>query len=321
MIVDRQGRRFRNLRVSLTSACNYACTYCVPNGRRLVPAERELPADRLGRAVELLIATAGIDKVRITGGEPLIANKFDDFLRHVMTLGLADVSITTNGQWLERKLPVMIDAGLRRINISLDTLDPVRFRQIARGGDLGTVLAGIEAALAAGLRVKINMVPLRTGNAQQILPLLDFCLTRGIELRFIELMRMGHLAHGNEFVRDYIGMPEILDLIGSRYEFARTDAPFDSTSIRFEIPGRGVFGVIANETEPFCSSCTRLRLSSEGWLYGCLSNANKHFIADLLDLPEPLALAGLQGVLSRALADKQDYAFSGGEMVMKLIGG
>ena len=321
MIVDRQGRRFRNLRVSLTSACNYACTYCVPNGRRLVPAERELPADRLGRAVELLIATAGIDKVRITGGEPLIASKFDDFLRHVMTLGLADVSITTNGQWLERKLPVMIDAGLRRINISLDTLDPVRFKQIARGGDLGTVLAGIEAALAAGLRVKINMVPLRTGNAQQILPLLDFCLTRGIELRFIELMRMGHLAHGNEFVRDYIGMPEILDLIGSRYEFARTDAPFDSTSIRFEIPGRGVFGVIANETEPFCSSCTRLRLSSEGWLYGCLSNANKHFIADLLDLPEPLALAGLQGVLSRALADKQDYAFSGGEMVMKLIGG
>lgn len=321
MIVDRQGRRFRNLRVSLTSACNYACTYCVPNGRRLVPAERELPADRLGRAVELLIATAGIDKVRITGGEPLIASKFDDFLRHVMTLGLADVSITTNGQWLERKLPVMIDAGLRRINISLDTLDPVRFRQIARGGDLGTVLAGIEAALAAGLRVKINMVPLRTANAQQILPLLDFCLTRGIELRFIELMRMGHLAHGNEFVRDYIGMPEILDLIGSRYEFARTDAPFDSTSIRFEIPGRGVFGVIANETEPFCSSCTRLRLSSEGWLYGCLSNANKHFIADLLDLPEPLALAGLQGVLSRALADKQDYAFSGGEMVMKLIGG
>ena len=215
----------------------------------------------------------------------------------------------------------MIDAGLRRINISLDTLDPVRFRQIARGGDLGTVLAGIEAALAAGLRVKINMVPLRTANAQQILPLLDFCLTRGIELRFIELMRMGHLAHGNEFARDYIGMPEILDLIGSRYEFARTDAPFDSTSIRFDIPGRGVFGVIANETEPFCSSCTRLRLSSEGWLYGCLSNANKHFIADLLDLPEPLALAGLQGVLSRALADKQDYAFSGGEMVMKLIGG
>ncbi len=321
MIVDRQGRRFRNLRVSLTAACNYACTYCVPDGRRLVPAERELPADRMAKAVGLLIAAAGIDKLRVTGGEPLVTPKFDQFLQYVTQLGLSDISITTNGQLLLRKLPVLLECGLKRINVSLDTLDPERFRAIARGGDLPAVLAGIEGALQAGLKVKINMVPLRRANHAQILPLLDFCLERGIELRYIELMRMGHLARGNDFARDYIPMQEILDLIATRYAFERTDAPYDSTSIRFEIPGQGVFGIIANESEPFCSSCTRLRLSSEGWLYGCLSNANRHFMGDLLDLPEGLALAQLQQLLTHALADKQSVAFSGEVTVMKLIGG
>ena len=321
MIVDRQGRRFRNLRVSLTAACNYACTYCVPDGRRLVPAERELPADQMARAVELLIAAAGIDKLRVTGGEPLVTPKFDLFLQHVTRLGLSDISITTNGQLLLRKLPVLIGTGLKRINVSLDTLDPERFRAIARGGDLASVLKGIDAALQAGLKVKINMVPLRRANHDQMLPLLDFCLQRGIELRYIELMRMGHLARGNDFARDYISMQEILDLIATRHAFQRTDAPYDSTSIRFEIPGQGVFGVIANESEPFCSSCTRLRLSSEGWLYGCLSNANRHFMGDLLDLPEGIALAQLQQLLTHALADKQSTAFSGEVTVMKLIGG
>ncbi len=328
MIVDRQGRRFRNLRVSLTAACNYACTYCVPNGRRLVPAERELPADRLAKAVELLIAAAGIDKLRITGGEPLVTPKFDQFLTQVGRLGLDDVSITTNGQLLARKVPVLVEAGLKRINVSLDTLDASRFRAIARGGDLATVLDGIECALAAGLRVKVNMVPLRRANHDQILPLLDWCLARGIELRYIELMRMGHLARGNDFALDYIPMQEILDLIATRHDFERTEAPFDSTSIRFAIPGAasgtgkaGAFGVIANESEPFCSSCTRLRLSSEGWLYGCLSNARRHYMGDLLDLPEGIALAQLQTLLAEALGDKQSVAFAGEVTVMKLIGG
>lgn len=320
MITDRLGRRFRNLRVSLTAACNYACTYCVPNGRRLVPAQRELPADALARAVELLMAATGIDKLRITGGEPTITPKFDDFVERVMRLGLDDVSMTTNGQLLTRKLPMLQAAGFRRINVSLDTLDAERFRAIARGGDLATVLAGIDGALAAGMRVKVNMVPIRTGNADQIVPLLDYCLAGGIELRYIELMRMGHLARGPAFARDYIGMAEILDLIGRHYEFERTEAPFDSTAVRFAIPGHGVFGVIANESEPFCSSCTRLRLSSEGQLFGCLSNARNHDIRHLLDLPEGEAVPALQAVLGMALLDKRE-AFTGQVTVMKFIGG
>jgi GTP 3',8-cyclase len=321
MIVDALGRRFRNLRVSLTAACNYACTYCVPDGKRLQPAMHELTADELVYAVRLLVDAAGIEKLRITGGEPLLSPKFDALLPAVMNLPLSDVSVTTNGQLITRKADVILGAGLRRINVSLDTLDPVRFRAIARGGDLATVLDGIELLRGAGLRIKVNMVPMRTANAEQILPMLDYCLERGIELRFIELMNMGHLRHGQAFQRDFLGMEEILGLIAGRYEFTRTDAPYDSTAVRFEIPGHGHFGIIANETEPFCSSCTRLRLSSNGLLYGCLSNAANHDMRPVLDLPEHQAMARLQSMLVRALADKQDLSFKGEVTVMKFIGG
>jgi cyclic pyranopterin phosphate synthase len=321
VIVDALGRRFRNLRVSLTAACNYACTYCVANGKRLIAAEDELDGDELLRAVALLVAATGLDKLRVTGGEPLVSPKFDEFLTGVTRLPLADVSITTNGQLLERKLPVLRASGIGRINVSLDTLDPLAFRRIARGGDLATVLRGIESLLAAGIRVKVNMVPMRHQNVHQILALLDFCLERGIELRYIELMNMGHLKHSAAYGRSLVTRDEILAIVGERYEYVRTDAPFDSTAIRFEIPGRGTFGIIANESEPFCNACTRLRLSSNGYLYGCLSNTARHSVRDVLELPDHLALARLQTLLLRALGDKQSQSFRGEVTVMKFIGG
>ena len=321
MIVDAQGRRFRNLRVSLTAACNYACYYCVPNGRRLQAAVAELGSAALLRAVRLLIESAGIDKLRITGGEPLLSPKFDAFLPAAMRLPLKDVSLTTNGQLLPRKADLIVAAGLERINVSLDTLNALRFREIARSGDLASVLEGIDLMLQAGLRVKVNMVPMKTANADQILPMLDYCLERGIELRFIELMNMGHLKNGAGYHRDFFGMDDILATIGRRYEFARTDAAYDSTSVRYEVPGRGVFGIVANESEPFCASCTRLRLSSNGYLYGCLSNSRRHAIADLLELPDDQARAALQNRLVGALADKQPLRFRGETTVMKFIGG
>lgn len=322
MIVDRQGRRFRNLRVSLTSACNYACTYCVPDGKRLVAAQDELSAEAMVRGVGYLIEAAGIERLRITGGEPLVSPKLETFLRGVSPLGLADISLTSNGQLLSRKLPLLLENGIRRLNVSLDTLDPVAFRTIARGGDLPTVLAGLDEAHAAGMRIKLNMVPLRGQNLDQVLPLLEYCLERGFELRFIELMRMGHLARdGNSFLRQFVGMPELLTMIGERYDYTQADAPVDATALRYEVPGQGFFGVIANETVPFCRTCSRLRLSSTGWLHGCLSSSNRHYVGDLLDKPRHQALPALQGLLVKALGDKQEVAFSGGVTVMKIIGG
>ncbi|WP_298188209.1 radical SAM protein [uncultured Pseudomonas sp.] len=322
MIVDRQGRRFRNLRVSLTAACNYACTYCVPDGKRLVAAQDELSADAMLRGVAYLIEAAGIERLRITGGEPLLSPKLDAFLRGVSHLGLADISLTTNAQLLTRKLPLLLECGIRRLNVSLDTLDAAAFRTIARGGDLATVLDGLQQAKAAGLQIKVNMVPLRGQNLDQVLPLLDYCLANGFELRFIELMRMGHLARdGNGFQRQFVGMPELLAMIAERYAFIQAAAPVDATALRYEIPGLGFFGVIANESVPFCRTCSRLRLSSTGWLHGCLSSSNRHYVADLLDKPRHQALPALQGLLVKALGDKQAVAFSGGATVMKIIGG
>ncbi|TWC39022.1 cyclic pyranopterin phosphate synthase [Pseudomonas sp. SJZ079] len=322
MIVDRQGRRFRNLRISLTAACNYACTYCVPDGKRLVAAQDELSAEAMVRGVAYLIEAAGIERLRITGGEPLVSPKLDMLLRGVSQLGLADISLTTNGQLLARKLPLLLESGIRRLNVSLDTLDADAFRTIARGGDLATVLAGMEAARAAGVSIKVNMVPLRGQNLDQVLPLLDYCLERGFELRFIELMRMGHLARpGNSFVQQFVGMPELLAMIGERHAFAQAEAPLDATALRYQIPGMGFFGVIANESVPFCRTCSRLRLSSTGWLHGCLSSSNRHYVGDLLDKPRHEALPALQGLLVKALGDKQEIAFSGGATVMKIIGG
>ncbi len=322
MIVDRQGRRFRNLRISLTAACNYACTYCVPDGKRLVAAQDELSADALVRGVAYLIEAAGIEQLRITGGEPLVSPKLEALLQGVSTLGLRDISLTTNGQLLAKKLPILREAGIRRLNVSLDTLDPTAFRRIARGGDLATVLDGLEQARAAGMKIKLNMVPLRGQNLDQVLPLLDYCLERGFELRFIELMRMGHLARdGNSFQQQFISMPSLLEMIGERYDYQQADAPLDATALRYQIPGHGYFGVIANESVPFCRTCSRLRLSSTGWLHGCLSSSNRHYVGDLLEKPRHQALPALQGLLMKALGDKQEVAFSGGVTVMKIIGG
>lgn len=322
MIVDRQGRRFRNLRVSLTAACNYACSYCVPDGKRLVAAQDELTAEALTRGVAYLIETAGIERLRITGGEPLVSPRLDAFLAGVARLDLEDITLTTNGQLLSRKLPQLLAAGIRRLNVSLDTLDPQAFRRIARGGDLASVLAGMQQARGMGMQIKVNMVPMRGQNLDQVLPMLDYCLERGFELRFIELMRMGHLARDhNAFLQQFVGLDHLLALIGQAHDYQQAQAPLDATALRYQIPGKGHFGVIANESVPFCRTCSRLRLSSTGWLHGCLSSSNRHFVGDLLEKPRHEALPALQRLLVKALADKQELAFSGGVTVMKVIGG
>ena len=320
-IVDAQGRRFRKLRLSLTAACNYACTYCVPNGRKLQAAADELSAKEMLGAVDLLMEAAGIEKLHITGGEPLVSRKFDELLPAFMKLPLKDVCITTNGQLLAQKADLIIGAGLRRINVSLDTLDAGAFRSIARGGDLDAVLLGIDRMLDAGIKVKINMVAMRLGNADQFLPMLNYCFERGIELRFIELMNMGHLRSGKQFEQEFLGMDEILELISRHHEPIRADAPRDSTTVRFQVPGNGFFGFCANESKPFCSTCTRLRLASNGFLYGCLSNARCHDMRPVLRLPRRQALARLRPLLILALANKQSLGFRGETTAMKFIGG
>lgn len=323
-IIDAQGRAFRKLRVSLTAACNYACSYCVPDGKQLHRARHELDLAGFLRLIDLLIAEAGIEQIRLTGGEPLIASQFDAILPELTKRPIQDISLTTNGQFLGQKLPLIRDAGIKRINVSLDSLDQTRFRQICKSGDVATVTTGIEAAMAAGIAVKVNMVPLKGVNDVDVLPLLAWCIERGIELRFIELMRMGHLQSGAQFSEHFYGEADILAQVQTKYQLRPVASARDATARRFQVQAGdlvGTIGVIANESAPFCASCTRLRLSSAGFLHGCLSNSRRHGLQHLLTMDEAQARAALRAVLWQALGDKQSVAFGGSETAMKVIGG
>ncbi len=315
------GRKFRNLRISLTASCNYACTYCVPDGKRLLRSNEEISSQEIIRMIRLLKATAGITKVRLTGGEPLLSNKFDAVLAQVMTMGFGDVSFTTNGEYLLKKIDIIRASGIKRINVSLDTLVSERFRKIARSGNLENVLRGIERVLEAGISVKLNMVPMRGINDDEIISMLDFSLARNIELRYIELMQMGHLLNSPEFDQQFFGMDEILELISNHYSFSETRLNPDATACLFSIAGKGRFGIIANKSRPFCVNCNRLRLTSNGRLYGCLSNHKNHDLRPLLDLSDDEAKKDLRLVLSKAINDKKTPWFMGEKTVMKFIGG
>ena len=172
-----------------------------------------------------------------------------------------------------------------------------------------------------GITIKVNMVPMRGHNDQQILPMLDYCLANNIELRFIELMKMGHLKHSREFEAQFFGLHDILRVIGDKYDFKQLESPKDSTAIRYCVENRGRFGIIANESEPFCGGCNRLRLSANAKIYGCLSSSKSQDIRTLLSLPREKAVEEMTEILGLAIATKQQTSFSGETTIMKFIGG
>ncbi len=327
------SRTFSTLRVSLTQACNQTCSYCVdPKASRAVSAE--LPPEQLALLVEWLHSSLGLHKIKLTGGEPLLGNRINRFLAALPPLAGVELGLTTNGQRLEEKLPLLESYGVRRINVSLDSLDPVRFNQIG-GGRLELTLQGIEAALARGFSLKLNQVPMKGINDLDCMPLLEFALHRKMELRFIELMPMGHLQ-GEGFARLFYGLEELVANLGSRYKVTELMRPFGSTALLFAVSKRtkdlaledrpvgspqGRFGVIANHSRPFCGDCDRLRLSANGELVGCLSSGAKFDLKPLLSLPAPEAQSALRQILAQALATKQPLAFVGSDLGMKTIGG
>ena len=320
MIVDYQGRAFSALRVSITKACNLSCTYCVPIGGSLSNT-KELSADEFFKAIKLLYEVLELKKIRLTGGEPLVSSKLPKLLPLLGSLPINDFTLTTNGQLLKEKIGILKENRVNRINVSLDTLSHEKFKEITRGGNLQKTLDGIDRALDAGLKIKVNMIPMKGLNEEEIVPLLDYCLERGIELRYIELMRMGHLADRDNFMEKFISLDYLLSEIKKHYPVVSRDSGKSATAKGFQIPETGHFGVIANDSAPFCTSCNRLRLTSEGDLYGCLSSTMKFPLKDLLKINEEDAKKELRNVLSKALATKQDFAFYGSNVPMKSVGG
>ena len=279
LLWDAYGRVARDLRVSLTDRCNLRCSYCMPaEGVEWLPLKTMLSDDEVIRLISIGVRDLGINKVRFTGGEPLLRPGLVAIVRAAASLrrespGL-ELSLTTNGIGLDRKAQALAEAGLDRVNVSLDSLNRARYASLARRDRLADVLSGIAAADAAGLRpVKINAVVLRGVNEDDVVPLAEFCLRRGYQLRFIEQMPLGPRQ---EWRPDrFVTQSEILALLGERFGLTphageRGSAPADlwDASAPGLPPGR--IGVIASVSAPFCAACDRTRITSDGQLRNCL---------------------------------------------------
>jgi cyclic pyranopterin phosphate synthase len=274
----------RDLRVSVTDRCNFRCTYCMPfDEYPWIPHGEVLTFDEIARIVRLSVGL-GVTQVRLTGGEPLVRPGLADLVSKLAGLsGIEDLSLTTNGSLLAGQIGGLHAAGLRRINLSMDTLDPDKFRRMTKRGDLTKVLDGLFAAKAAGLSpIKINAVVERGVNDDDILPMVEFARENGFALRFIEYMDVGN---ANAWRSDkMVSKKEILEVIGARYpmeELGRAGGSAPSVDFRF-VDGKGEIGVIASVTEPFCASCTRARLTADGKLVTCLFSDHGHDLKHLL---------------------------------------
>lgn len=276
---DTFGRAHRSLRISVVDKCDLRCTYCMPEDAHFLKREELMTREEIRALATLFVRHYGITKVRLTGGEPLlrpdIIGIVQDLAELPVTLGL-----TTNAMRLHQYLDALVAAGLRSINISLDTFEAERFRSITRRDGHDRVLANIEEALARGLRVKVNMVVMRGVNDDELLRFVAFTKDHPVHVRFIEFMPFA----GNHWERERVyTYAEMLGHIGSVHTIAKLDDDAHSTAKAYHVPGwAGTFAVISTVTEPFCGSCDRLRLTAEGRMRNCL------FAREETDLLTPL---------------------------------
>ena len=321
-IKDEHGRAFKTLRVSLTSLCNFGCVYCVNSedkgGMNDIYSSTlpHLDYNVLAELVIQLHRSLNFDSVRLTGGEPMLYQNLIPFIQILKSGGIKNVKMTTNGFNLKQKAEGLASAGVKDINISLDSVDPEIFKVIARRNLHKQVIEGIEAAIKNGISVKLNAVIMHGLNENQVLPLLEYAMSKNIGLRYLELMRMGHFYSKN-FNEYFFPMNEILEVISKKYPLAASAYRNPSATAKiFQLENGYEFGIIANESEPFCSDCDRLRLDSSGNIYGCLSEEKSEYIADI---------AGdeikLSEKLLEALKHKQPLKFKGSPLKMISIGG
>lgn len=268
---DSYGRRVRYLRISLTDACNLRCVYCMPEHMQFRPRQ-ELMSDEEIIFLVNVAASLGVDKIRLTGGEPTIRPGVVDLVRQIAAIpGIEDVAMTTNALLLDELAQPLADAGLDRVNISIDTISPERFRRITRWGDVEDVWRGIRAAERAGLRpVKLNCVVTRGFNEEDVTDLAGLTLEEDWEVRFIEMMPFGEVSDFQ--LSHVVSFREIREKVESVFG-ALEEASYDfvDPSRPFRIPGaRGTLGFISSVTEPFCQGCGRVRLTADGKLRLCL---------------------------------------------------
>lgn len=325
-LVSPGNRPIHYLRISVTDRCDMRCTYCMPaEGLAFLPPESHLTNAEILRVVTVA-ARLGVHKVRLTGGEPLVRPGIVDLVREIAHVpGVREVALSTNGSKLERYALPLAAAGLRRVNVSLDTLDPQRFREITRGGSLARVLAGLEAAEAAGLKpIKINAVIMRGSNDSQIVPLVELGVTHNWQVRFIEYMPIG--CSSSLWDEHFMPAAEILDRVRERFPLeAVPKGPGDPARIYRVAGSEATVGAITPVTQHFCDSCNRMRLTADGKIRSCL------LVRGEADLRELLRSGGsdeqVAEVLMQAAALKPEWhgvepgGFSAATHAMREIGG
>jgi len=284
-LIDPFARPISYLRVSVTDRCDFRCTYCMAEHMQFLPKKELLTLEELDRLCSAFVGM-GVEKLRITGGEPLVRRDIMTFFRamarHLDSGALKELTLTTNGSQLSRFAADLAAIGVRRVNVSLDTLDAEKFARITRWGRLPQVLDGIRAAQEAGLRVKINAVALKGFNEDELFGLVDWCGAEGHDLTFIEVMPMGDLGEENR-LDQYWALSDLRARLAERFTLIdlaeRTGGP--ARYVRLEETGQKI-GFITPLTHNFCESCNRVRLTCTGELYMCLGQE------DMADLRAPL---------------------------------
>ena len=270
--LDSLKRPMRDLRISVTDRCNFRCTYCMPfDEYTWIERQQVLSFEEIERVIRLFLAF-GIQKVRLTGGEPLVRKDLHRLITRLSNIpGLKDLSLTTNGALMAEQASALYAAGLRRINVSIDTLQADRFRVLTKRGNLEDVLAGVFAAKKIGMKpIKLNAVIIRGTNHDEILELVEFARNHGFEMRFIEYMDVGNANAWS--LEKTVTKREILEVVHSKFpvkEVGRENGSAPAVDYEF-LDGAGEIGIIGSVTEPFCSSCTRIRLTADGKLVTCL---------------------------------------------------
>ena len=296
-MIDPFGRSVSYLRVSVTDRCDFRCVYCMPEHMTFLPKADVLSLEELDRLCSAFVRK-GVNKLRLTGGEPLVRRDvmklFRSLGRHVATGALGELTLTTNGSQLARFASELVDCGVRRINVSVDTLDAAKFRSITRWGDLSRVLAGIDAAQAAGLRIKINVVALKGFNDEEIPDLIEWAHGRGMDMTLIETMPMGDVDADR--TEQYLPLSLVRADLAQRFTLEASDARTGGPAryVRVVETG-GHLGFITPLSHNFCESCNRVRLTCTGTLYMCLGQD------DAADLRTPLRASADDATLDAAI--------------------
>ena len=322
VLQDRFGRTIDYVRLSVTDRCDFRCVYCMAEDMTFVPRAQVLTLEEMGRLARVLV-DLGVRKIRLTGGEPLVRRDVAQLVRDIGAISeLDELNLTTNGSRLDRYADELKAAGLDRINISLDSLNPDLFRQLTRTGDLNQVLAGIDAARQAGFRrIKLNSVILRGRNHEEVPALVDFALEKGLDISFIEEMPLGQITEHDRGL-EFVSSAELRDDLSARLNLVPLAEKTGGPSRYWQVPGSDSrIGFISPHSQNFCELCNRVRVTAEGRMLLCLGHEHSVDLRAVLRA-HPDDDAPLRDAIIGAMAikpERHDFSLDQGEQLVRFM--